>query len=437
MYTRLINIWEKLRTSFWLVPAAIVLAALAAFLILLEFDRDYESSAFLFFDFLEPLSPSGARIILSTIAGSMITVAGTVFSITIVTLTLASNQFGPRLLRNFMQSTINQVVLGSFIATFVYCLCVLGSIEPAGRESFVPGLSANFAIVLAIFNVAILIYFIHHVAISIQVETVIKIVNQDLIKSIHEFFPEKGGKEKDGAIAKLDENPNQHIVHAKSYGYLQAINSQALEAIADECNFTLTLEQKPGVFITKGLPLVCISHNHPLSEENEAEISSAFLLGSQRTSEQDVEYSIHQLVEIAVRALSPGVNDPFTAIACIDYLESMICQIMERNFPASCAADSTGRVLVKYKIVTFSGIVKSAFDQIRQHGSENAAVLLRLLNAIRTCYSMCENDNQKKVLLRHAEMIYRAGMNNLPEDNDKKEIEEIYEYLISKRIDSD
>jgi uncharacterized membrane protein len=173
LQTRLFNLWEQLRTSFWLVPALMVAAAIAVFLVLLSLDREYQSDSFLFLSFLDPISASGARTLLSTIAASMITVAGTVFSITIVTLTLASTQFGPRLLRNFMQSMINKIVLGSFISTFVYCLCVLGSVEPAGKESFVPGLSVNLAVIFALFNVGILIFFIHHVATSIQVETVI------------------------------------------------------------------------------------------------------------------------------------------------------------------------------------------------------------------------------------------------------------------------
>lgn len=436
MQTRLYNLWEKLRTSFWLVPALMVAFAICVFLLLLNLDREQQNSAFLFLSFLDPISASGARIVLSTIAGSMITVAGTVFSITIVTLTLASTQFGPRLLRNFMQSTVNKVVLGSFISTFVYCLCVLGSVEPAGRESFVPGLSVNFAVILALFNVAILIYFIHHVARSIQVETVIHNINCDLIKNIENFFSEKSESNEGEALSLVRSDSSSknskedNEIVAWEHGYLQAIDKDALRKFACENEVSLTLIQRQGDYITRGMPLVAVGRNQSFSEEACTTLRKAFLLGAQRTSEQDVEYSIHQLVEIAVRALSPGVNDPFTALGCIDYLGSVICRIMERDFPAEHLFGEDDEVLVTLKVVSFSGIVRAAFDQIRQHGSNDAAILIRLLEVLCNAIKLTEDSEQEKILLRQAEMVHRAGSKNLPEEHDRNDLDERFETIL-------
>lgn len=433
MQTRLYNLWEKLRTSFWLIPSSMMVAAIAAFLILLNIDRKYEFDAFLFFSFLEPISASGARVILSTIAGSMITVAGTVFSITIVTLTLASTQFGPRLLRNFMGSKFTQVVLGSFISTFVYCLCLLGSVEPAGYDGFVPGLSVNFAFALALSNVAILIYFIHHVATSIQVETVINEINNDLIKNIEIFFPHKRESEDQEADSNddhIDENEEFETIDSEQYGYLQAVDIDAIEKLACQAKTRLILKLRAGVYVNRGMPLVCLNKDNGLDDDMRHELQKAFLLGPQRTSEQDVEYSVHQLVEIAVRALSPGVNDPFTALGCIDYLGSFICRITDRTFPAKHLLDEDKNILITFQNVTFSGLIAAAFDQVRQHGRDNAAVLVRLLEVFRTVIEQVEDIEQEKVLLRQAEMVHRSALANIPEEYDLQDIEDRYQLIL-------
>ncbi len=440
MQTRLYNLWDKLRTSFWLIPSSMVAAAIGAFLLFLELDRNYDFDSFLFFSFLDPISPSGARIILSTIAGSMITVAGTVFSITIVTLTLASTQFGPRLLRNFMRSTVNQIVLGSFISTFVYCLFLLGSVEPAGTENFVPGLSVNFAVILALFNVGILIYFIHHVATSIQVETVIRKINEDLIQNVRSYFPEVS-EAAVGEIKPINTDleaaieDTQEII-SEDYGYLQAIDAAALEKLAREKQLSLRLEQKPGTYISRDMPLITLNQSAPLDSDTCRKLRAAFLLGSERTSEQDVEYSIHQLVEIAVRALSPGVNDPYTALGCIDYLGALICRITDREFPSEHLCDENRNILITFKIVTFDGIVCAAFDQIRQHSRDNAAVLIRLLEVFHIAMRQTEDPHQRSVLHRQARMIHRSGMENVPEEFDRQDVEDRFQ-LIQKLLGED
>ena len=439
MRTRLYNLWEKLRTTFWLVPALMVSITLATLVGLLNLDQNSQLNISKFVSFLEQLSPSGARVILSTIAGSMITVAGTVFSITIVTLTLASNQFGPKLLRNFMQSTVNQVVLGSFISTFVYCLCALGTIEPAGKVGYVPSLSVNFAVVLAMFNVGILIYFIHHVSTSIQVETVLSSVNKALISSIEDYFPERSSESDSNAKGRGEEtlvsttSGNSETVTATGYGYLQAIDKSAFESFARDNELTLKVEQKTGAYIASGMLLVTIYYDKQLSNEICNQLRDAFLLGSERTSEQDVEYSIHQLVAIAVRALSPGINDPFTALACIDYLGSVVCRIANREFPSENSYNPQQQILVIYKTVTFAGIVSAAFDEIRRYSLDKAEILIRLLEVFHHSMTLCGDLEQKDVLLRHAHRVHKSGLENLLEESDKQALDSQYQKILDQQ----
>lgn len=411
-----------------------------SFFLLLSLDRKYQFDSFLFFTFLDPISANGAQVILSTIAGSMITVAGTVFSITIVTLTLASNQFGPRLLRNFMGSTINQVVLGSFISTFVYCLCLLGSVEPAGLENFVPGLSVNFALGLALANVTLLIFFIHHVAKSIQVETVIEKINSDLINNIHEYFPERSAKQEQqqGDNSELVGNGIAELqsVESDEYGYVQAINTDVIGRLASEYGVRLILEEKPGAYVMRGMPLASLDKNISIDDSFRTKVQTAFLLGPERTSEQDVEYSIHQLVEITVRALSPGVNDPFTALSCIDYLGGIITRVTNREFPAQYLFDDKNSIIVTLKPTTFSGIVCAAFDQIRQHSRSDAAVSIRLLEVFHTAIKLTNDAEQKEVLKRQADMVHRSAMEEIPEELDRKDINDRF-VLIQEIMDAD
>ncbi len=433
MGTRLYNLWEKLRTTFWVVPALMVTAVLIALVVFLNLDKHYDVDAAQYLSFLQPLSPSGARTILSTIAGSMITVAGTVFSITIVTLTLASNQFGPSLLRNFMQSTVNQVVLGSFIATFVYCLCALGAVEPAGTEGYVPSLSVNFAVFLAMFNVSILIYFIHHVSTSIQVETVLNNINTELVAAIEAYFPQGPALEKSRPDAELRVPPtpaNTQTVESDAFGYLQAVDKSAIDDFAKKHRVTLKVMQNSGTFIARGLPLLQIYGQDSMSDQDCNQLRDAFLLGPQRTSEQDIEYSITQLVAIAVRALSPGINDPFTALACIDYIGAVLCRIASRQFPEEKTFNDENQIVVIYKAVTFTEIVAASFNEIRRHSIAKAPVLIRLLDVLNHSISLCADPKQREVLLQHAQLVRSAGLENLVEPSDRQALDDRYQAIL-------
>lgn len=437
MKTRLLNLWESVRTSFWFIPGLLVFMAIVLSLVIVAVDRRVVLEPDRAFGLLYTGGPEGARAILSTIAGSMITVAGVAFSITIVALTLASSQFGPRLLRSFMKDTGNQVVLGIFIATFIYCLLVLRSVQTAGEHVFVPALSVTFATVLALMNVGVLIYFIHHVSTSIQADHVIAAVDRELFENLQRLFPEELGNEpenrEDDYSGKQRENDGYdqaHHIAASRSGYLQAIDGEGVLNLACKNDFLVYLHYRPGEFIVAGSTLVMVKCDEYPDESLVEQIAGSFIYGPQRTPEQDAEFAIHQLVEIAARALSPGINDPYTAITCLDRLGAALCYLTKRAFPAHDRYDGDGRLRVIAKPVTFAGITNAAFDQIRQYSRSSVAVTIRLLETLKTVAAHTRTEEQRQAILRQADMIARASKEALPEKNDNEDVQERYQALL-------
>ncbi len=434
MKAHLFGYWDRLRSSFWFVPGIMTGAAVVLAFATVALDESATVEGWMVEQhWAYTGGAEGASLVLSTIAGSMITIAGVVFSMTLVALSLASSQLGPRLLRNFMRDTRNQVVLGAFIATFVYCLLVLRTIRRAEEIVFVPHLSVTIGVLLAIVSLGVLIYFIHHVSVSIQADEVVARVNAELIHGIDRLFPECMGR---GAPRPVDVLASAGLpaafdlearpVGSVDDGYLQSIDSHTLMALAKDENALLRLERRPGQYVVMGCPLVTVWPGDRVTEPLEERINSAFILGHQRTAAQDIEFPIHQLVEIAVRALSPGINDPFTAITCVDRLGSALHRLAQREMPSQFRLDEQDRLRVIVPAVTFPEIVDASFGPIRQYARSSAVVTIRLLESIAVIAGATHRPTDRAALLRQAEMIVRGAREALPEDRDRQAAEECY-----------
>ncbi|UTV30620.1 DUF2254 domain-containing protein [Photobacterium atrarenae] len=443
MKIQLQNWWEGVRTSFWFVPGGLVLIAIGAAHSLIVFDQLIELALIRQFSFLYFGGPEGARVILSTLAGSMVTVAGVVFSITIVALTLASSQFGPRLLRNFMQDTGTQYVLGIFIATFIYCLFVLSAVNTEGPKDFVPYLSVNIALVLAVLNVGVLIYFIHHVSVSIQADQVVATVYDELVASIELFFPGPLQHEPDPLVMPdfVESTTAVRVITATCDGYLQALDDAALVKAAAQSGCFYDVRFRPGDFITRGETLVAVTpcdRTQASSPEPEAsdvleveaqEIRQAFVCGALRTAEQDPEFALNQMVEIALRALSPGINDPFTAMTCLDRLGAVLSLLSCRQFPHPLRCHEEAQVCCRFRSVSYTGMVNAAFDQIRQCAASNVAVSIRLLEVLATMAKHGRTSEQQQAIGCQAEMVWRAGQKTVTEPEDLREMQSRYQQV--------
>lgn len=327
------KVWDTLHSSYWFVPTLMAIAAVVLAATTLTLDRTGNMGPLEKWGWVYTGGPDGARTLLSAVAGSMVTVATTAFSIAIVALQLASSQFGPRLMRNFLKDTGNQIVLGTFVATFIYSLLVLRTIRDEDYDKFIPQVSVTVGIVLAITSIAVLIYFIHHSSSSMQASHIIGRVGKDLDGAVDRLFPHKVGR----AIPQFQQQQVEEIltnfdkeafpVLAKNTGYIQAIDVEKLMEIASSKNLLIRVQLRPGKYVVQGGELVMIlpkegNDNKFNFASLRKQINDVFILGEQRTEQQDLEFCINQLVEVAVRAISAGINDPFTAIRCIDQLRN-------------------------------------------------------------------------------------------------------------------
>lgn len=429
--------WDILHSSFWFLPSLMVAGAIALAVATIALDEMATSEWLQALGWAYTGGAEGASSVLGAIAGSMITIAGVVFSMTLVALSLASSQLGPRLLRNYMRDTTTQMVLGTFVSTFVYCLLVLRTIRRADEIAFVPHLSVNIGVLLALVSVAVLIYFIHHVSMSMQADQVVARVGQDLAAEIDRRFPEPIGEERDLAgIQSADTGIPEAFdrearpVLAGGDGYLQHVDANALMALAKKADALLRLERRPGQYVVSGRPLVMVWPGEGVNDEFAAQVNDAFALGDQRTSAQDVEFAIHQLAEIAVRALSPGINDPFTAVACVDRLGSALSRLAQRKMPSPYHSDEQQRLRVLAAPVTFPEIVDAAFNQIRQYARPSAAVTIRLLETIALVAEAVHRAADRAALRRHAQMIVRGAREGLPEAEDRLVVEDRFEIAV-------
>jgi len=437
------KLWDLINSSYWVVPALMMAGSIALAFGLLSLDRLGYYGPLQEWGWIYAGGSDGARAVLSAVAGSMISVTATAFSITIVALQLASSNFGPRLLRNFMQDAGNKIVLGTFISTFIYSILVLREVYGSSddRDSFVPYLSVTGGIVLSIISTAILIYFIHHASTIIQVSHVIAEVSKDLDNAIERLFPHKIGynehEDKD-SLKKIpvDFDTEAFPIRSSHKGYVQAIDDQKLMDIACKHNLMVKVLIRPGKFVIKGSSIVKIlsmdsnNHHQPDFAKIQQQINQAFIFGRERTEQQDIEFPIAQLVEIALRALSPSLNDPFTAIRCIDQLSAALSALAQKDFPSAYRYDKLKNLRVIAHPITFTRLTDAAFNQIRQNLSSDASVNIRLLECIAVIANYTEKPADKTALRRHADLVLQASLEGLSFDEDKKDVEERYQVVL-------
>lgn len=409
--------------TFWFLPVLIIVFSILLSGGLISLDSSVVISQEGWIRFFLVNSSDSARSILSTISGAMMTVAGTVFSITLVALTLASSQFGPRLIKKFMYVRLNQAVLGSYISTYLYCLLVLNAVSDNDNYTFIPSISILVAIFAAIANIILLIIFIHQIAMSIQADHIISDISNFISRQVETLFPEKMGNEneKDEIIditTAISRYKKHFSIRSPRSGYLQYIDSEVLVEIITKNEALLELHFRPGGFLVKGVDIGMLYSDKTPDEDELAKILDQFVIGNTQTSQQDIEFSINQMVQIACRALSPGVNDPYTAIACIDNLTATISYLSQAKFPSKYRFDENGNLRVIADISDFEGVLDAAFNQIRQFSEGSTAVIIRLMESLSIIYGLTNNDMYKKAVIKHADMVLAVGLRTIKEKND-------------------
>jgi uncharacterized membrane protein len=425
---------EVLRTSLWFVPALEVVAAIALFAGTLTADRAAYRGDFALPGWVISGSADAARQVLTTIAAAIITVVGVVFSIILVTLTLASTQFGPRMLRNFIRDRGTQVTLGTFVATFVYSVLVLASIGTGSHGDFVPHIGVTVTFGLMVADLAVLIYFIHHTAISIQLPQVIASIAADLADAIKEQGSgntEPHARSGPSAVELLNRAElGGGVLLAPTSGYVQFIKHQNLVRLAREADAVISLEHRPGHFVVRGHRFATVWPPEAAPLISKA-LGRAHIVGPHRTLTQDVSFGIDQLVEIATRALSQAINDTFTVLTCIDWLGENLCKIVTGWHPARVHRDSEGFIRVIAAEPAYDRLVQRSFEKIRQASLGMPAVMIRMLDALTRIMAETTSEGQRRVLLDQAAMIERACERSVPEAADRADIQRRYEAILT------
>ncbi|WP_428490087.1 DUF2254 domain-containing protein [Rhodopila sp.] len=402
MQAHLRKLLSDIGEKFWLLPAAMVVAGILLAVGLIDLDRSGLVPAWLIQSpWLYNGGGTGARTLLGAVASSTIGVAGTVFSITIAALSLAAGQMGPRLLRNFTRDRGNQFTLGAFLATFCFALMVLRSVRTESEGAFVPHVSLSVSILLAFVCVGTLVFFVGHMAGRINVDTVIELVSEDVRSAIQRLTFDQ--PQPQAPTADIWDEPQESIVSVVDdrRGYLQQLHPEGLADWAAEQGTTLRLLVRPGDYVFPGTP---IAEMTPAIDGADAAIRAATALGPTRVSSVDLEFAIRQLVEVAVRALSPGINDPHTAIAVLDRLGAALCDIAPVHL-ASGISLRHGRVVLVIPAVDYDGLADGMFHMIRQNATGSTAVLLRILEVL-TAVTGCEQAPARVATLRrHADLV--------------------------------
>jgi uncharacterized membrane protein len=391
-----LGIWEDLRSSFWFLPTLMALGSVAASELTLWIDG-HPGVSDLHFAMFYTGGADGARSVLSTIASSMIGVGGVVFSMTLVTLSLAAQQFGSRTLRSLVRDRANQVVLGVFISAFLFCLMVLRQIRNGadGGSPFVPEISMLGALVFALGGLSMLIYFIHHISFVIQAPNVIAAAGEDLLASVRENAPGNWVQHYDSNALKTLQNGNQAFVRSCASGYVRRVDYESLASLANDANVVLIVEKRPGDFVMIGEAILNICFESPPARKKSASLetkcNAAFGLGSQRTQEQDLRFLIGQLLSIALLALSPAVNNPIQAILCIDRLaDALKAFALNPKRGDYLLGDSKVLALID-RGLCFEELFVLSFREIRRNSKTQLMVSLALLDTYQRLHSLIDD----------------------------------------------
>lgn len=386
-------LWVVLRSSLWFVPALIVLGSMGVAHLLVEIAASVPSLSGAQLPKLLQFSAEGSRAMLSAIATAMITTAGVAFSITIVTLSLASTQYSPRVLQQFMRDRANQWVLGVFVGVFAYCLTVLPRVQGGEDNKFVPGIAVAVAVLYALIGVACLIFFIHHVAMSIQSSAIISQIAAETRASAEELFPDE--IDACGDSPQGPAGPWQPVL-AEESGYIRLAREADLVRLAHEHDLVFRMERGVGEFVVSRTPLLSVVGR--LDPEVADKARAAFTINRSRTIEQDVMFGARQIADVALRALSPSLNDPTTATQCIDYLTTILHPLATRQMGRRCRTHE-GQPRLIACAPEFGDLVAVAYEELREAAGPHALVYRAILRSIRLLEQVTR-DRQRRALLQ-------------------------------------
>lgn len=435
---KILHLWSRLRSTYWFVPSLILAGCVGLSYAMLWIDYALPPGYVIRHAWVYTRDPNGARDLLSVVSQSMITVAGVVFSVTVVALALASNQFGTRVLKSFARDVGNQIVLGTFLGTFLYGILVMRRIESL-HTVFVPSLSVAVAIALAMFSLLVLVYFIHHVIVEIQGENVVAAVARDLYVTMDALFPEELGKAAPPAPDHLSASEASLIetagleVHSRTDGFIRAVNDDKLMRLARENDAVVRLLVMPGDFVSKGRLLARVWGPSVRQQRLEKKLQQAVSIGAQRSYEEDIGFGLQQLGLIAVRSLSPAINAVGTALDAIDRLIASLVRLGQRKIPSPYRRDPENRLRVITQPWDMERLLDGVLDPIRHAAGANPAMVMHIVHGLADAAGKIPDTPLRRLIGQHLER-FAAAEAQFPQELDRRRLRELTQKLRERRV---
>jgi uncharacterized membrane protein len=419
MLIRIRRTWDRLQGSLWFVPLLIVAVYFALSFGMVALDRALGDSAPGLFPVLFEAGPEGTRDMLSTIAGSVLSVAAVAFSFTIVVFSFASSQYASRTIHSFMDDNTNQLVLGTLLGTFLYCLLILRTVRLESDHPFVPLLSTSVALILAIIDLGLFVYFIHHVSESIQAYHIIHRVGLSTRRAIQSLYPKHHKALTVEQVNVLIDERDMAEVTSHTAGYIQAADTGFLMHLAERNDLLIVMHKGVGRFVVEDEALALVGPAARVDQSVQRSVRACFALGKHRTILQDPQYGLLQLSDIAIKALSPAINDPNTAVMSLNEISSVLRTLAGRDMPSHVLCGSAGKPRLITLGPTFESMVSQAFDQIRRYGMADATVAAKLLDVIAEVAEQTDLEGERETLVEHVLAIREDADRQLQSTRDR------------------
>ncbi|MHB8994355.1 MAG: DUF2254 domain-containing protein [Armatimonadota bacterium] len=425
--------------SFWLLPSALVAVAIVFAFILLRIDSRFEWEVERSFLGLFSGQADAARQLLAAIAGSLITVISISFSITILALQQVATQYSPRVLRNFTADRANQVVLGSYLGTFIYSLLVLRAIRSGeeGGESFVPALSITAAFVFSVFCIGLLIFFISHIAGTLQVGNIVRRIHTELMDQLDDLFPEQIGDAAENvetgaeAFRKLSNGQETSAIRSDATGYIQAYDEAVFKNFDDPAAYAVLVHPQVGEFVVEGEIIITVQGSRPPSDEQRHLLLKAVVVGPQRSIYQDPLFAVEQLTDIALRALSTGINDPATASSVLYQLTHALCWLSSRKFPDVRRVFPDNHIIFIFSAPGWEQHLEISYTPIRYAGRNQGGLLAVLIKQLGRLAAFCPTAFRRNEVIQQLMAVKQQITDTAMPDLDRKKLLDLIQLQIS------
>jgi uncharacterized membrane protein len=426
--------WDRIRVNFLFIPAVMALGAMLLAWSMYWLDGQIPNEVLNTSRFIVSGSVSELRGYLFGMATAVLTTAGVVFTLLTLPLSTVAAQYGSRLLRIFLGDRTTQFVLGIFVATFAYCIFSAMAIPPAEVQPEGPQITVTIGLYLLVASFACLILLIQHISMMLQAPNIAAAAGVELLEVVREANLSDSsasgnqrptGKTPTDSLTEADAHP----VCANITGYIQYVDPAVILPLAEKKDLVIHIMPKPGAFVRTGMVLAFVWPADRVDEELDNEIRNTFHLGNQRTPTQDIEYAVNQLTEMAVRAMSPAINDPFTAMTCLDYIGEGLALFARQGAISPNIYDSRGQLRLVFDPVTFDELLSAAFDMLRHASADNASVLLHMLEIINLISQETKSPDARQKLLRHVTLIEVESQAGSLVEEDRQSIHQTSEAL--------